>query len=273
MQATQIATPIVRLHDGIAVPQLGLTLFQVPPVETRRLVEQALAVGYRHFDTAAAHGNERQVGEALAASGLPREDYFVTSRLSELQPDPQSTLGAFEASLERLGLDHVDLYLINGSGSEAGSLLGAWQALEWIHREEAARTIGVANFDIEELDLLERNARDRPTVNQVELHPRFQQPELCALHAARGITTAAWSPLGQDELLADPVITRLAQSHDKAPAQVVLRWQLQLGNVVIVKPASAARVRESIDLFDFELCHRELAAIADLGRDRQLLLR
>jgi 2,5-diketo-D-gluconate reductase A len=273
MQTGQIATSAVRLNDGIEIPQLGLTLFQVPPEQTRAVVGQALEVGYRHFDTAAAHGNEREVGEALLASGLSREDYFVTSKLSGSQPDPQSTLDAFEASLERLGLDHVDLYLVNGAGLEAERLLGAWQALEWIHREEAARTIGVANFGIGELELLERQARSLPTVNQVELHPRFQQPELCAFHAARSIATEAWGPLGQDELLGDPVIARLAEGHQKTPAQVILRWQLQLGHVVVTKPVSPQRVRESIDLFDFELCHRELAAIADLGRDRQMLLR
>jgi len=268
-----MATPAVRLRDGIEIPQLGLTLFQVPPEETRSIVEQALEAGYRHFDTAAAHGNEREVGEALIASRLPREEYFVTSKLSDLQRDPQSTLDAFEASLERLGLDHVDLCLIHGSGAETDGLLGAWQALEWIHREEAARTIGVANFGAEELELLEQAAKGRPTVNQIELNPRLQQPELCALHVARGITTEAWGPLGQDELLSDPVISRLAAGHGKTPAQVVLRWQLQLGHVVVTKPVSPARVRESTDLFDFELCHRELAAIADLGRDRQMLLR
>jgi 2,5-diketo-D-gluconate reductase A len=273
MHTAQVKTPTVSLHDGIEVPQLGLTLFQVPPAETRGVVEQALEAGYRHFDTAAAHGNEREVGKALMASGLPREDYFVTGKLSDLQRDPQSTLDAFEASLERLGLDHVDACLINGPGAEPERLLGAWQALEWIHREEAARTIGVANLGAEGLELLEREARSQPTINQVELHPRLQQPELCALHAARGIVTEAWAPLGQDELLGDPVISRLAESHGKTPAQVVLRWQLQLGHVVVTRPASPARVRESIDLFDFELCHRELAAIADLGHDRQVLLR
>lgn len=273
MQTAQIATPAVRLHDGIEVPQLGLTLFQVPPEETRGVVNQALEAGYRHFDTAAAHGNGREVGEALTASRLPREDYFVTSKLSDLERDPRSTLDAFEASLERLGLDHVDLCLVNGSGLEAERLLGAWQALEWIQGEEASRAIGVANFGLEELELLEREARSRPAINQVELHPRLQQPELCALHAARGIATEAWGPLGQDELLGDPVILRLAESHGKTPAQVMLRWQLQLGHVIVAKPVSPARVRESLDLFDFELCHRELAAIADLGRDRQVLLR
>jgi 2,5-diketo-D-gluconate reductase A len=237
------------------------------------MVEQALEIGYRHFDTAAAHGNEREVGEALIASRLPREDYVVASKLSDIRPDPQATLDAFEASLERLGLDHVDLCLINGSGIDSDQLLGAWRALEWIHGEEAARAIGVANLGAEELELLEREGRSRPAVNQVELHPRLQQPELCALHATRGIATEAWGPLGQDELLTDPVVSQIAESHGKTPAQAVLRWQLQLGHIVVAKPTSPARVRESIDLFDFELCHRELAAIADLGHDRQVLLR
>jgi 2,5-diketo-D-gluconate reductase A len=273
MPMAQKTTPAVRLHDDIEIPQLGLTLFQVPPGETRGVVEQALESGYRHFDTATAHGNEREVGEALVTSGLPREDYFVTGKLSHLDGDPRSTLDAFEASLERLGIDHLDLCLLNGSGFEASRLLGAWQALEWIHREEAARTIGVANFGAAGLELLERETKSRPTVNQVELHPRLQRPELCALHASRGIVTEAWGPLGQDELLDDPVISRLAESHGKTPVQVVLCWHLQLGHVVVAKPVSPARVTESIDLFDFELSHRELAAIADLGRDRQMLLR
>ena len=273
MHTAQTGTPAVRLHDGIEVPQLGLTLFQVPPGETRGVVEQALEAGYRHFDTAAAHGNEREVGEALAASGLSREDYFVTGKLSSPRRDSRSALDAFEASLERLGLDHVDLCLIHGPGSAADRIGDTWRALEWIQREEAARTIGVSGFGVEELDLLEREGRVRPTVNQIELHPLLQQAELCALQAARGIATEAWSPLAQDELLADPAIARIAEGHGRTPAQVVLRWHLQLGNVAVVKPLTATRVRESVGIFDFELCHRELAAIADFGRDRQMLLR
>jgi diketogulonate reductase-like aldo/keto reductase len=243
----------------------------VPPDETRTVVGQALEAGYRHFDTAAAHGNEREVGEALVASRLPREDYFVTSKLSDLQRDPQATLDAFEASLERLGLDHVDLCLIHGSGLEAERLLGAWRALQWILREEAARAIGVAGFGAEELALFEREANQQPAINQIELHPRLQRPELCALHATRGIATGAWGPLGQDELLADPVVSGIAGDHGRTPAQVILRWHLQLGHVVAARAVSPARVREGADL-DFELCSRELAAIAELGRERQMLL-
>lgn len=236
------------------------------------MVEQALAVGYRHFDTADAHGNEREIGEALAASGLPREEYFVTGKLTNLQPDPRSTLDAFESTLERLGLDHLDLCLIHGSGLDRERLLDSWQALEWILREEAARAIGVANFGVEDLALLEREANWRPAVNQIELHPHLQRPELCALHAEHGILTGVWGPLGQEELLADPVISRIAAEHGRSPVQVILRWHLQLGHVIACRALSLARVRESVDL-DFELCSRELAAITDLGHDRQALLR
>jgi len=262
----------VHLDDDIEVPQLGLTLFQVPPEETWAIVEQALEAGYRHFDTAAAHSNEREVGEALIASRLPREDYFVTSKISSLDVDPRVTLDAFEASLEQLGLDHVDLCLIHGSGYEAGPLLGSWRALEWILREEAARAIGVANFGAEELALLERGAIRRPAVNQIELHPHFQQPELCALHAARGILTGAWRPLGEEELLVDPAVSRIAEAHGRTPTQVILRWHLQLGHLVAARALSPSRVRESAEI-DFELSHRELATISELGRDRQMLLR
>src|SRR6476469_1866948 len=172
METAQLAIPNFKLHDGIEIPRLGLGLFQVPPEETQAVVERALEFGYRHFDTAAAYRNERGLGAALAASGLSREEYFVTTKLSNSQQDPDSTLAAFEASLDRLGLDHVDLYLIHWPGPDEDRLIGTWRALEWIHREEAARTIGVSNFGLGELDLLERETETRPTVNQVELNPR-----------------------------------------------------------------------------------------------------
>jgi 2,5-diketo-D-gluconate reductase A len=273
MATAQTTVPGVSFHDGIEVPQLGLGLFQVAPEETQATVELALEAGYRHFDTAAAYRNEKAVGDALAASGLPREDYFVTSKLSNSQQDPDSTLAAFEASLDRLGLDHVDLYLIHWPGTAAERLVANWRALEWIHREEAARTIGVSNFGVEDLELLEREAETRPTVNQVELHPRFQQAELRAWHAAHGIVTEACGPLAQGTLLVEGSIVRIAESHGKTPAQVVLRWHLQSGNVVIAKSARPERVGENIDLFDFELSDRQMAVVGDLDRDRRMLLR
>jgi 2,5-diketo-D-gluconate reductase A len=263
MNTAQMTVPGLRLHDGIEIPQLGFGVFRVPPEQTQSVVELALDAGYRHIDTAAAYGNEKEVGAALAASGLPREDYFVTAKLWNPQQDHDSTLMAFEASLDRLGLDHVDLYLIHWP-VPSGRFVDTWRAFEQIHGEEAARTIGVSNFRIEDLELLERETGTRPTINQVELHPHFQQADLRAWHAEHGIATEAWSPLAQGELLDDETIVRLAESHGKTPAQVILRWHLQLGNVVIPKSVTPERIRENIDLSDFELSPREMAAIENL---------
>jgi 2,5-diketo-D-gluconate reductase A len=263
----QTTLPCITLHDGIEVPQLGFGVFQVPPEETQRAVELALEAGYRHIDTAdtvAAYRNEKGVGAALAASGLPREDYFVTTKLWNSQQGHDSTLAAFEASLGRLGLDHVDLYLIHWPAPTEGRFLDTWRAFEQIHGEEAARTIGVSNFRIEDLELLEREVETLPTVNQVELHPRLQQADLRAWHAEHGIVTEAWSPLAQGELLDDETIGEIAARHGKSPAQAILRWHLQLGNVVIPKSVRPARIRENFELFDFELSDDDLAAIADL---------
>jgi 2,5-diketo-D-gluconate reductase A len=271
--AHQARVPSLRLHDGIEVPQLGFGVLQLPAKETRGTVELALEAGYRHFDTAAVHGNEKNVGAALLASGLSREDYFVTTKLWGSRQGSESTLGDFEASLERLGLDHVDLCLVQRPGPAAEGLVDTWRALEWIQREEAARTIGVSNFSVEDLELLEREAETRPTVNQVELHPRFQQVDLRAWHAAHGIATEAWGSLTQGALFDDGTIVRLAERRGKTPVQVILRWHLQRGNIVIPRSVTTERIRESIDLFDFELSDREMAAIGDLDRDRGLLLR
>ncbi|MDX6610278.1 MAG: 2,5-diketo-D-gluconate reductase [Solirubrobacterales bacterium] len=265
-----MTVPSLRLDDGIAIPQLGLGVFQVPREQTQSTVELALAAGYRHIDTAAAYGNEKEVGAALVASGLCREDYFVTTKLWNSQQGHDSALAAFETSLDRLGLDHVDLYLIHWPVPSEGQFIDTWRAFERIHGEEAARTIGVSNFRIEDLELLARETVTRPTINQVELHPDFQQAELRAWHARHGIATEAWSPLAQGEMLADGTITRLAENNGKTPAQVILRWHLQLGNVVIPKSVTPERIRENIDLFDFELSHREMAAIGDLDRSNRI---
>jgi 2,5-diketo-D-gluconate reductase A len=273
MDVSRAAVPSFRLHDGVEIPRLGFGVFQLPAKETQGSIELALEAGYRHFDTAAAYGNEKDVGAALLASGLPREDYFVTTKLWDSQQGPESTLSDFEASLERLGLDHVDLCLLHRSGPAAEGLVEAWRTLESIHGEEAARTIGVSGFSIEELELLEREAETRPTVNQVELHPRFQQAELRAWHASRGVATEAWGQFAQGALFDDGTIVRLAEHRGKTPAQVILRWHLQRGNIVIPRSVTAERIRENIDLFDFELSDRELTAIGDLDRDRQVLLR
>jgi 2,5-diketo-D-gluconate reductase A len=264
MDPVKATAPSLNLHDGVEIPRLGFGVFRVPPEETQRAVELALEAGYRHVDTAAAYRNERGVGAALGASGLSREDYFVTTKLRNSRQGHDSALAAFEASLDRLGLDHVDLYLIHRPVPAEGQLAETWRALERIHGEEAARTIGVSNFRVEDLELLEREAATRPTINQVELHPHLQQTGLRSWHARRGISTQAWSPLARGGLLGDRTLVRLAESHGKTPAQVILRWHLQLGNVVIPKSVTPERIRENIDVFDFQLSHREMAAIGDL---------
>src|SRR6188474_51647 len=261
-----MTVPSLSLQHAIEIPQLGFGVFRAPPEETQEAVEVALDAGYRHIDVAAACGREKEVGAALAASGLPREDYFITTKLWSSQQGHDSVLIAFEASLDRLGLDHVDLYLIHWPLPTEGRFVDAWRAFERIHGEEAARTIGVSHFRIEDLELLEREAETQPTINQVELHPHFQQADLRSWQAEHGIATQAWSPLAQGEVLDDPTIVQLAEVRRKTPAQVVLRWHLQLGNVVIPKSVTAERIRENIDLFDFELSDEETTAIRALDR-------
>ena len=264
----ELTIPSLTLHDGVEIPQLGFGVFQVPPEETQSVVELALEAGYRHIDTAAAYRNEKGVGAALAASGLPREEVFVTTKLWNSQQGYDSALEAFEASLGRLGLDHVDLYLIHWPVPSEDRFVDTWRAFERIHEEGRARTIGVSNFRIEDLERLEAETDTRPTVNQVELHPRFQQAELRAWHAEHGIATEAWSPLAQGELLDDATIAAIAERHDKTPAQAILRWHLQLGNVVIPKSVTPERIRENLELFDFELSDEEMARFVEQTRPR-----
>ncbi len=261
-QATSI--PALTLHDGVEIPQLGFGVFQVPPDDTQRAVEEALEVGYRHIDTAAAYRNERGVGAAIATSGIPREELFITTKLWNSQQGYELTLGACEKSLARLDLDHVDLYLIHWPVPTEGRALDTWRAFERIHEEGRSRTIGVSNFRIEDLEMLEREAGVQPTVNQVELHPHFQQAELRAWHAEHGIATEAWSPLAQGALLNNETIVGVASRHGKTPAQAILRWHLQLGNVVIPKSVTPERIKENFDLFDFELGEEDLTDIAAL---------
>ena len=256
--------PALELHDGVEIPQLGFGVFQVPPEQTQAVVEEALAVGYRHVDTAAAYRNEAGVGDAIAASGIPREDVFVTTKLWNSEQGFDSTLRAFETSLEQLGLERVDLYLIHWPMPDEDRFLETWRAFERIRDEGWARSIGVSNFRVRDLERLRAEAEALPTVNQIELHPRLQQAELRAWHADHGIATEAWSPLAQGELLDDDTIATIAAHHEKTPAQTILRWHLQLGNVVIPKSVTPERIRENLDLFEFELGEDDMAAIARL---------
>jgi 2,5-diketo-D-gluconate reductase A len=257
-------TPVLSLHDGVEIPQLGFGTFQIPAGETQEKVEEALAVGYRHIDTAAAYRNEAGVGAAIATSGAPREDVFVTTKLWNSEQGYDSALRAFEASLKRLGIGYVDLYLIHWPQPDRDLYLETWRAFERIKEEGGARSIGVSNFRDEDLERLQREAEALPTVNQIELHPRLQQAELRAWHAGHGIATEAWSPLAQGDLLEDETIQTVAAHHDKSPAQTILRWHLQLGNVVIPKSATPERIRENFEVFDFVLSEDDMAAIARL---------
>ena len=256
--------PNVRLSDGVEIPQLGFGVFQVPPDDTRRAVEDALAAGYRHLDTAAAYHNERSVGDAIAASGIPRAELFVTTKLWNTEQGFDSTLAAFEKSIEALDLDHVDLYLIHWPAPARDAYIDTWHAFERIHAEGGSRSIGVSNFRIADLERLAREAETMPTINQIELHPFLQQVELRPWHAEHGLATEAWSPLAQGEVLKDDTLVTIAAHHRRTVAQVILRWHLQLGNVVIPKSVTPERVRENFDLFDFELTEDDLAAIARL---------
>jgi 2,5-diketo-D-gluconate reductase A len=262
--ASATGVPVLTLHDGVEIPQLGFGVFQIPPEETQEKVEEALDAGYRHVDTAAAYRNEAGVGAAIAASGVRREDVFVTTKLWNSEQGYDSTLRAFEKSVERLGTGHVDLYLIHWPLPGKDLFLDTWRAFERIQEEGGARSIGVSNFRVEDLERIEREAEKRPTVNQIELHPRLQQAELRAWHADHDIATEAWSPLAQGELLEDGTIETVAAHHDRTPAPAILRWHLQLGNVVIPKSSSPERIRENCEVFDFELSEDDMAALERL---------
>jgi 2,5-diketo-D-gluconate reductase A len=259
---TQI--PTIELDQGVEIPALGLGVFQVPPADTQAVVEQALRTGYRHVDTAAAYRNEEGVGRAIAASGLPPEEVFVTTKLWNDDQGADSAKRAFEASLERLGLDRVDLYLIHWPVPSQDRFVETWRAMEGFREQGAARAIGVSNFRRADLDRLAAETETVPAVNQVELHPRFQQAELRSDHSDRGIVTEAWSPLAQGQVLDDPAIAAIAEKHGATPAQAILRWHLQLGNVVIPKSVTPERIASNFDLFDFELDADDMAAVAEL---------
>jgi diketogulonate reductase-like aldo/keto reductase len=262
MPTTQI--PTVPLNTGAAMPQVGFGVFQVPPGQTAAAVTVALEAGYRSIDTAAAYRNEAGVGEAIARSGLPREELFVTTKLWNDDHGRERAPRAFEASLARLGLDYVDLYLIHWPCPRQDRYVETWQALEEIHADGRARAIGVSNFQPAHLERVRAASEVVPAVNQIELHPRLQQVELRRYHAEHGIVTEAYSPLAQATVLDDPAITAIAAAHERTPAQVVLRWHVQLGNVIIPKSVTPERIRENIALFDFELADDEMAAIARL---------
>lgn len=263
--------PPIILNNGVAMPQLGFGVWQVPDDEAEKAVTTALEAGYRSIDTAAIYGNEEGTGKALAASGIARDKLFVTTKLWNADQGYDATMRAFDASLEKLGLDHVDLYLIHWPLPSKDSYVDTYKAFEKIYADGRARAIGVSNFLPEHLERLLGETSIIPAVNQIELHPHLQQRAAREFHAEQGITTEAWSPLGQGKgLLEVPAIVAIAQKHGRTPAQVVLRWHVQLGNVAIPKSVTPSRIKENIDVFGFELDLEDIAAISALNEDRRL---
>jgi diketogulonate reductase-like aldo/keto reductase len=256
--------PNISLSDGESIPQLGFGVFQVPPRDTAEVVTRALGAGYRHIDTAAAYRNEAGVGQAIHAAGLQRDEVFITTKCPNDDHGFDEATRALKASLGRLELQHVDLYLIHWPVPAHDRYVETWQAFIEAQKQGLARSIGVSNFQPEHLERIIRETGVKPTVNQVELHPHLQQIGLRREHAELGIVTEAWSPLAQGRVLEDAAITEIADAHGKTAAQVVIRWHLQIGNVVIPKSVTPARISENFDVFDFSLTAAEMTAIEAL---------
>ena len=258
--------PGVGLNDGRIIPQLGFGVFQVPPADTADTVRAALAAGYRHIDTAQMYRNERGVGDGIRASGLGRGDVFVTSKLSNAAHRPDDARRAFDATLRELGSEYVDLFLIHWPLPTLfdGDFVTTWRTLEAFQGEGRARSIGVSNFQVEHLERLAAETATVPAVNQIEVHPYFPNEAVRGYGRQRGIVTEAWAPLVQGRALSDPVIRGIATRLGRSPSQVLLRWHIQRGDVVFPKTTSPTRMRENLDIFDFDLGDEDLDAIAAL---------
>ena len=269
-----MAAPLVTLNDGNSMPQVGLGVWQTPPVDTERAVATALEAGYRHVDTAAGYFNEREVGKAVTASGLAREDVFVTTKLRNAGQGYDSTLAAFDTSMKHLGFsgsaDYLDLYLIHWPMPAKNLFVDTFKAFAHLRDRGRIRSIGVSNFEPEHLRILVDSTGIVPAVNQIELHPLLQQRELREVHARLGIATEAWSPLGQGSLLSNPTVTAVADAHGKTPAQVLIRWHIQLRNIVIPKSVTPERIVSNFDVFDFELTEQDMASVSSLGDGTRL---
>ena len=261
--------PSVALNNGVLIPQLGFGTYKLPPETTRDLVLRAFDAGYRHVDTAQMYRNERGVGEAVAASGLPRAEVFVTTKLNNAFHAHDDALAAFDRSLAELGLDFVDLFLIHWPLPAIGLYTQAWAALEEIYASGRARAIGVSIFQPAHLDRVLATGPVVPAVNQIEVHPSLRQDEVRAYDREHGIVTEAWSPLGRGAVLGDPVIVAIASRHGVTPAQAVLRWHIQRGDVVFPKSATPSRIAENVDVFGFALDDGDMAAIDALHRDER----
>ena len=270
MTSSTSKIPSLTLRDSARIPQLGFGVFQVPPEDTAEVATHALLAGYRHLDTAAAYHNEAGVGQAIHAAGLERDDVFLTTKCFNDDQGYEQATRALKASLDQLEVDYVDLYLIHWPVPAHDKYLETWKAFIDLQRQGLARSIGVSNFQPAHLERLIGETGVTPAVNQIELHPRFQQAGLRHEHAELGIVTEAWSPLAQGQVLDDPAITEIAEAHEKTPGQVVIRWHLQLGNVVIPKSVTPERIIENIDVFDFHLSDEEMTSIEALDAGERI---
>ena len=258
----------IRLNNGIDIPQLGLGVWQVENRDAPKVVKAAIDAGYRSIDTAAIYGNEEGVGIGIRDSGVPRDQLFITTKLWNDQQGAKSTLNAFEDSLNKLRLGYVDLYLIHWPTPRANRYVESWKALAEIKNSGRAKSVGVSNFQIAHLERLLGETGIVPSINQVELHPRFQQKALREFHAKHGIVTESWSPLGRGRAMKDPLIAGIAAKHGRTPAQVTLRWHIQNGLVAIPKSVTPARIVENFDVFGFELTNDDMAKIGTLDNNR-----
>ena len=265
--ATPETVPALPLNDGSTIPQLGFGVYQIPPEDTAEAVGQAFEVGYRHIDTAQMYGNEKGVGDALASSGLARDDVFITSKLNNGFHRPDDARRAFDETLKALGT-HVDLFLIHWPlpTKYDGDFVSTWNTLIEFQEDGRARSIGVSNFQVDHLARLADETSVVPAVNQVELHPYFGNEEVRAANAAAGILTEAWSPIAQGAVLDDPAVTAIAERLGRTPSQVVLRWHVQRGDIVFPKTTHVERMRENFAIFDFELTDDDVASITALDR-------
>ena len=263
--------PSITLNNGQAIPQFGFGVFQIEPKNTAAAVTAALEAGYRHIDTAEMYGNEAEVGEAVAASGLDRSEVFVTSKLNNDAHEPDAAREAFDATLKALGVDYVDLFLIHWPLPMRydGDFVSTWKTLEEFYREGRARSVGVSNFQPQHLRRLHGESDIIPAVNQIEAHPYLTQDDVRTFCAQHQIAVEAWSPLGQGSVLDDPVVGRIAERTGKTPAQVVLRWHIQRGDIVFPKSVTPDRIRENIDIFDFELSGADVNDITLLNKNER----
>jgi 2,5-diketo-D-gluconate reductase A len=254
----------LELNDGSTIPQIGLGVWQVDPDITSEVVRWGIEAGYRLIDTAEGYRNEEGVGEAIRAAGVPRSELFITSKLRNGAHQRDAALRAFDDTMRKLGIDQIDLFLIHWPVPAQNKYVEAWKALVELKQAGRIKSVGVSNFNRDHLERIIGETGVTPVVNQIELHPRFQQKRLVEAHRKHGVVTEAWSPLGRGSLLTDPVIGGIAAKHGKSPAQTIIRWHLDKGYVVIPKSANAGRIRQNIEVFDFRLDDEDLKALAAL---------